>query len=172
MVRYESRKGSRYGPGGYGSRRDSKYERRGSRYDRGGGRKEDEYEEEPPYYGEPAKRKMSHEQITLIIFGVVGALVLIVLIVTMAGGSFGVPTPALEREMGVTGPKAVEKEQRTEEQAASGLLQEAESFDRANQYEEKEIVAAEYAKVYEKYPNTKAAQDARKIHDDVMDRRR
>ena len=34
MVRYDSRKGSKYGRGGYGSRRDPKYAGRGSRYDR------------------------------------------------------------------------------------------------------------------------------------------
>jgi hypothetical protein len=172
MARYESGKGSRYGPGGHGSRRDSKYGRRDSRYGGGGGREEDEYEEEPPYYGEPAKRKLSHEQITLIIFGVVVGLLLIVLIASMAGQSFSVPRGTLEEEMGYKGKKAEEYKQDAREREASGLLQEAESFDRSNPYEEKEIVAEKYQDVVSRYSGTKAAQEAQRKYNEVMDRRR
>jgi hypothetical protein len=62
----------------------------------------------------------------------------------------------------------------TEEQevAASKLLAEAEAFDQANPYEDKEIVAEKYKEVFEKYPNTKAAKEAKEKYEEVMQRRR
>jgi hypothetical protein len=68
--------------------------------------------------------------------------------------------------------RGAEKPSEAQEMAASKLLAEAESFDRANQYEDKEIVAEKYKKVFEKCPNTKAAKEAKKKYEEVMQRRR
>jgi hypothetical protein len=173
MVKYDSRRGSRHGPGAYGSRRDSRYGGRGSRDDRYGrrSREDDEYEEEP-YYGEPAKRKMSHEQVSFIILAVVVVFIIIVIIASMARQSVSVPTARLEKEFAVTGEKKEAREHQDREEAASKLLGDARYFDQANPYEDKEVVAEKYREVYEKYPNTKASEEARKKYDEVMDRRK
>jgi hypothetical protein len=55
---------------------------------------------------------------------------------------------------------------------ASGALHDAESFNQANPYEAKEVVAEKYREVRDKYAGTRAAQEADQKYKEVMDRRR
>jgi hypothetical protein len=56
------------------------------------------------------------------------------------------------------------------ENAASTALAAAKAFDLANPYEDKEIVAAKYKQVAEEYPGTKAAREAARKYEEVMNR--
>lgn len=55
---------------------------------------------------------------------------------------------------------------------ASRALGKARYFDRANPYEDKEIVAAKYQEIVSKYPGTEAAQEAAEMIQKVMQRRK
>jgi hypothetical protein len=112
------------------------------------------------------------EQISLIVLGVMVAGLLIFVLLSVAGVSVGVPTSTLERELGRTGPKAAAERQNTREMEASGALHDAESFNQANPYEAKEVVAEKYREVRDKYAGTRAAQEADQKYKEVMDRRR
>lgn len=61
---------------------------------------------------------------------------------------------------------------RETEHESSHALGRARSFDRANPYEDKEVVAERYREVFTKYPNTIAAREAQKMYEKVMQRRR
>jgi serine/threonine-protein kinase len=77
-----------------------------------------------------------------------------------------------------TGEKIIEKidfgklEVEKRHLAASKALGQARQFDRANPYEDKEVVAARYDEVIMKYPGTEAAQEAARLRAEVMERRR
>ena len=77
-----------------------------------------------------------------------------------------------------TGEKIIEKidfgkyEVEKRHLAASKALGQARHFDRANPYEDKEVVAARYDEVIMKYPGTEAAQEAARLRAQVMERRR
>jgi serine/threonine protein kinase len=77
-----------------------------------------------------------------------------------------------------TGEKIVEKidfgklEVEKRHLEASGALRKAQAFDRANPYDDKEIVAARYQEVIDKYPGTEAAQEAARLKAEVLQRRR
>ena len=60
----------------------------------------------------------------------------------------------LEQELNATSKEA--------EQAAARMLVEARCFERDNPTEAKSIITAKYKAVFEKYPRTKAAKEARK----------
>jgi TolA-binding protein len=65
----------------------------------------------------------------------------------------------LERDTGATSREA--------EEAAERLLLEAKCFERDNPTESKKIISSKYEAVFERYPHTKAAQEARKRCDDL-----
>ncbi len=58
------------------------------------------------------------------------------------------------------------------EHEASRALGRARYFDKANPYEDKEIVAAKYREVADRYPNTAVAQEALEMYNKVMQRRK
>jgi hypothetical protein len=62
----------------------------------------------------------------------------------------------------------------TEEQetAASKLLADAKAFDQTNPYDPKEKIAEKYKEVIEKYPDTKAAKEAKEKYEEIMQRRK
>ncbi len=66
----------------------------------------------------------------------------------------------------------VAKPTEAQEMAASQALGRARYFDQANPYEDKEIVAAKYKEVVDKYPGTAAAKEAAEILKKVMKRKR
>jgi hypothetical protein len=83
------------------------------------------------------------------------------------------PAPAepetVERAVGLN--RGGKYEQDARELAASNALGQARYFDAANPYEDKEIVAAKYREVVDKYPDTAAAKEAAKMFEEVMQRR-
>jgi serine/threonine protein kinase len=56
--------------------------------------------------------------------------------------------------------------------AASKALGQARAFDRANPYDDKEVVAAKYQEVVDRFPGTEAAGEAARLRDQAMGRRR
>ncbi len=55
---------------------------------------------------------------------------------------------------------------------ASGALEEARQFDRANPYEDKEVIARKYREVFEKYPDSVVAKEAKERYEEVLQRRK
>lgn len=176
MAKYGARRGG--GGGKYGSSRGGRSggraggrsggrgaSRYGGKSSRGrGGRYDDEdeyYDEEPAY--QPAARKGAHEQAGLLIFGGAVVVVIITIIWIVAGGSEKI----YEKATGKASRKV-----HLGEMDSSEALGRARSFDAANPYEDKEIVAAKYRDVFERYPNSQAASEARRKYDEVMARRR
>ncbi|MFH1421413.1 MAG: hypothetical protein ABIH42_01655 [Planctomycetota bacterium] len=162
MGKYSS---GRRGSSKYGDKKSSRYSE-GSRRGRRDADEDDEYyeDEEPRYV---SKKYDQHERNSLVIFGVIIGVILLVVIIAMTG-----PSKAQKEALGVEGKKAEERKVDEREAAASEALGEAISYDRQNPYEEKEIVAERYSSVFSQYPGTKAADEARKKHDEVMGRRR
>lgn len=169
MAKYASRRGgSKYG-GSRGGRGAGKYGGGGrsggrSARGRGGGKYDDEddyYDEEPVY--QPASRKSSHEQAGLFILGGAVLVIIITIIWLATGGSRGIYEKA---------GRVHERKVRMGEEDAAGALRRAENFDKANPYEEKEIVADKYQEVITQYPNSDAAKEAGRMKAKVMARRR
>ncbi len=77
-----------------------------------------------------------------------------------------------------TGEKIIEKidfgklEVEKKHLAASKALGQAKAFDRANPYDDKEVIAAKYDEVIARFPGTEAAQEAARLRAEVMERRR
>jgi hypothetical protein len=167
-----SRGGSKYGGRGggskYGSRGGSKYGSRGGGRSggRGGGRydDEDDYDEEPAYYGKG--KTNPHEQAGILIFG--GAVVVIIITVIFLAAGGGRKT--IEKAMRVQKGGYYERDAR--QMAASQALGRARNFDKSNQYEDKEIVAQHYQDVVSQYPGTEAANEAQIMYEKVMQRRK
>jgi len=59
-----------------------------------------------------------------------------------------------------------------QELAASKLLADAKAFDQTNPYDPKEKIAEKYKEVIEKYPDTKAAKEAKEKYEEIMQRRK
>jgi hypothetical protein len=68
--------------------------------------------------------------------------------------------------------KSAAKPTPKQEQEAARELAKAQYFDKANPYEDKEIVAAKYEAVAQKYPGTEAAKKATEKAKEVMQRRK
>ena len=171
MAKYAPRRGGRSDRGSRGGRGGSRYSSsRGSsrgRSSRGGGRYDDDeyYDEEPSYYGK-GKRASSHEQYGVFIFIGAIAVVIITIIFIAAGGG----QETIEKAIGLE--KGGKYEVDAREMAASGALRKAEAYDKANPYEDKEIVAARYQDVATRYAGTTAAGKAAEKAAEVMGRRR
>lgn len=171
MAKYAPRRGgsrsdrSRGGRGGskYGSSRSGS--RYGSRSSRGGRDDDDYYDEEPAYYGK-GKKTSSHEQYGIFILIGAVAVVIITIIFLAAGGGQDV----IERAIGVNEGGKYEVDAR--EMAASDALGRATAYDKANPYDDKEVIAAKYQEVASKYSGTISGGKAAQKAAEVMDRRR
>ena len=75
----------------------------------------------------------------------------------------------VEKAMGLEEGGKYDRDRR--EMDASRLLGQARNFEGANPYEEKEVIASKYREVFEKYPGTEAAKDAKEAYEEVMKRR-
>ncbi len=153
------RSGSRYGGS---SRGGSRY---GGRSSRGGRDDDDYYDEEPAYYGK-GSRTSSHEQYGVFILIGAVAVVIITIIFIAAGGGQDV----IERAIGVEAGGKYETDAR--EMAASDALGRATAYDKANPYDDKEVVASKYQDVANQYSGTIAGGKAAQKAAEVMDRRR
>jgi hypothetical protein len=166
MAKYAPRRGGRSDRGrssrGGSSRGGSRYGSRSSR----GGRDDDEYyDEEPSYYGK-GSRTSSHEQYGVFIFIGAIAVVIITIIFMAAGGGQDV----IERATGLN--KGGKYEVDAREHEASAALGRATAYDKANPYEDKEIVAAKYQDVATRFAGTISAGKAAQKAAEVMGRRR
>jgi hypothetical protein len=170
MAKYAPRRGSRSDKG-RGGRGGSKYGsgRSGSRYggrsSRGGREDDDYYDEEPAYYGKGAKSS-SHEQYGVFIFiGAIAVVIITVIFIAAGGGQ-----ATIEKAIGVEKGGYYEKDAR--EMTASDALGRAEAYDKANPYEDKDVVAQKYQEVASQYAGTVAAGKASQKAAEVLDRRR
>ncbi len=68
--------------------------------------------------------------------------------------------------------KAAARPTAKQEEEAAAALARAKAFDKANPYEDREIVSAKYHEVAQKYPGTKAAKEASEKAKEVMQRRK
>jgi hypothetical protein len=148
--------------------------RRGARRGRGGGRSERSElgrGSSPVGYGRLPGRSssmrhyMHHENVMLGVF--IFAVILVFAFALLMG------YVSSGREIIRTIEKNYPKyEADARENAASRALGEARQFDKANPYEDKEIVAQKYLEVSSKYSGTEAAREAQQMYGEVMQRRK